>query len=73
VTPKIPQAKHLTKAMRAIGEQKLLLFRTFLWENADEKKFGLIPPAVFLPDADIKSILDWFSLLMTVQDLAYLL
>jgi hypothetical protein len=44
-----------------------------VWEQADKKHFGLLPPPVFLPDADIKLLLDCFALVTTVDELKHLL
>jgi hypothetical protein len=65
----ILMAEPLTDNMRALGKEHLLGFRMKLWHNADEVQFGLIPPAVFLPDVTIKEILDNYALLHSVEDL----
>jgi Helicase conserved C-terminal domain len=72
-TSSIPKAKRLTKIMRALGTRKLIEFRLAVWERADEKQFGLLPPPVFLPDLNIKLLLDCFALVTTVDELKYLL
>jgi hypothetical protein len=59
--------------MRELATKRLHAFRLTLWENADEAEYGMVPPIVFLPDSDIKSILDVFSLLQTEEELALLL
>jgi hypothetical protein len=69
----IPRSKRLTKPMRTIGASKLAEFRLQLWNNADEKQFGMLPPPIFFPDADIKQVLNRFSLLTTTEELANLL
>lgn len=61
---KIPRNKRLTRSMRALGEQKLLSFRWHLYSNADESTHCMLPPPIFLPDPQIKSILDCFALLV---------
>jgi hypothetical protein len=71
--PTIPRRDRLTKPMRELGTKTLQSFRMTLWENADEAECGMLPPIVFLPDSDIKSILDLFSLLKTEEDLTLLL
>ena len=59
----IPKSKRLTRIMREQGTKHLLEFRKEIWEEADEKQFGLLAPVLFLPDDDIKMILDYFALL----------
>jgi hypothetical protein len=51
------------KVMRVHGTKRLEKFRVQVWNNADEKKYGFLPPQVFLPDSDIKLVLDYFTLL----------
>jgi len=68
----MPRRDRLTKLMRELGTKQLQSFRMTLWENADEAECGMLPPIVFLPDSDIKSILD-FALLQTEEDLTLLL
>ena len=72
-TSNILKAKCLTKLMRALGRRKLIKFRLEVWEHADEKQFGLFLPPVFLPDLNIKLLLDCFALVTTVDELKYLL
>jgi hypothetical protein len=69
----MPRRDRLTKPMRELGTKRLQAFRMSLWENADEAECGMLPPVVFLPDSDIKSILDFFALLQTEEDLTLLL
>ena len=71
--PTIPRRDRLTKPMRERGMKTLHSFRMTLWANADEAECGMLPPIVFLPDSNIKSILDFFALLKTEDDLTLLL
>ncbi|KAF8811179.1 P-loop containing nucleoside triphosphate hydrolase protein [Phlegmacium glaucopus] len=64
----VPKGKRLTKAMRKVGTKQLLEFRLEVWESADEKTTGFLAPAIFLPDEQIKMILDYFALLHSVGD-----
>lgn len=69
----IPRKDRLTKSMRVFGDRQLKSFRYSLWENADEKSSGMLPLTVFLPDSEIKLILDSFSTLITVEALTSIL
>lgn len=38
-----------------------------VWRDADEKQFGFLAPPVFLSDQEIKHILDYFALLVSIE------
>jgi hypothetical protein len=59
--------------MQELGMKQLRAFHMSLWEDANKAECSMIPPVVFLPDSDIKSILDFFALLQTEEDLTLLL
>lgn len=69
----IPRRDRLTKPMRELGTKRLILYRHQLWENADELQYGMLAPPIFLPDVDIKSMLDCFVHIHSVQELMVLL
>ncbi|KAJ7118582.1 P-loop containing nucleoside triphosphate hydrolase protein [Mycena crocata] len=66
----IPQSQRLTKPMKEVGTARLEEFRLAVWFEASEETTNLIPLAEFLPDITIKLILDTFSKLQTVTDVA---
>ncbi|KAJ6480035.1 P-loop containing nucleoside triphosphate hydrolase protein [Mycena vulgaris] len=66
VNKEIPKAKRLSKIQRAHATTRLLDFRIEIWKSADQIKFWMFPPVVFLPDAVIDSILNNFALLNTL-------
>ena len=59
--------------MRAHGTKQLEKFRVQVWNSADEKKYGFLPPQVFLPDGDIKLVLDYFTLLDSLAKVSTLI
>lgn len=65
--PEIPRLKRLSGPMRRLGTEKLTDYRMEIWEGADEVQAGLLPPIIFLPDSDIKLILDNFALLTSTN------
>jgi hypothetical protein len=73
ITLDIPKSKRLTKAMRAHGTKQLEKFRVQVWNNVDENKYGFLPPQVFLPDSDIKLVLDYFTLLDSLTKISALI
>ena len=59
------------KAMHELGTKRLQAFRMSIWENADEAQYGFLPPAVFLPDDDVRLLLDCFALVRTKEELRH--
>lgn len=66
----IPMAHRLTDEMRELGEQKLKCFHWNLWDCTSNISLQYAPPSVFLPDSNIKNILDNFASIITAEDVA---
>ncbi|KAJ7899455.1 hypothetical protein B0H14DRAFT_2556532 [Mycena olivaceomarginata] len=67
VNADIPKGKRLSRIQKAHGFQRLLELRLEIWRACDQAKFWVYPPAVFLSDHLITSILENFALLNTLQ------
>ncbi|KAI0728029.1 P-loop containing nucleoside triphosphate hydrolase protein [Fomitopsis betulina] len=65
----IPKSKRLTRAMRAVGTQQLLQFRDIIYSSASTPSTRLFPPIAFLPDPTIKTLLDEFALITSLDQL----
>lgn len=63
-------ANRLTDGMRELGEQKLKSFRWNVWDRTLDTSLQYAPPSAFLPDPTIKTILDNFASIITVDDAA---
>jgi Helicase conserved C-terminal domain len=68
--PSVPVAveKPLTASMRKVGGMRLKEFRDQVWDNAEEIKYGFLPPDAFVPDDVIKTFLDCFPSIRTLED-----
>ena len=67
INSEIPPSQRLSKIQRAHGTKRLLSLRLEIWKAADQAKFWMFAPVVFLPDAVIISILDNFVLLDSLK------
>ena len=63
-------ADRLTDEMRRLGEKKLTEFRWALWDQTRDISLEYSPPLAFLPDPIIRQILDGFSLIRNINDVA---
>jgi hypothetical protein len=63
-----PRAETMTKELRIHGTRRLENLRWQIFENADEQRYGFLPPHAFLPDDLIKTILDHFHLIKDTSD-----
>ena len=66
----VPMADRLTDEMRRLGEKKLTEFRWALWDRTQDISLEYSPPSAFLPDSIIKKILDSFSRICSIDDVA---
>ena len=64
----IPMESRLTEQMLALGTVRLHKFRWQLW-NENRRMFGHLPPVAIISDNRIKTLLDNFGRLKTIQDL----
>ncbi|KAJ7737979.1 P-loop containing nucleoside triphosphate hydrolase protein [Mycena metata] len=64
---KAKPSTRLSKIQRAHGVSRLLDLRIEIWKAADQSRFWMFPPLVFLSDALITSILDNFFVLDTLE------
>jgi hypothetical protein len=69
----IPKSKCLTKVRQVHGTKWLEMFQVQVWNNANEKKYRFLLPQVFLPDGNIKLVLDYFALLNSLAKFPLLL
>jgi len=60
--------KPLTANMCKIGGMCLKEFQDQVWDNAEEIKYGFLPPDAFVPDNLIKTLLDCFPSIRTLED-----
>lgn len=65
----IPMELRLTEQMLALGTVRLQKFRQQLW-NENRRIFGHLPPVAIISDNRIKTLLDNFGRLETIQDLS---
>ena len=63
-------ADRLTDEMRRLGEKKLTEFCWALWDQTRDISLEYSPPSAFLPDPIIRQILDGFSLIRNINDVA---
>ncbi|KAJ7779877.1 hypothetical protein B0H16DRAFT_1300097 [Mycena metata] len=70
LNPDIRKADRLSRLQKAHGTKHLVDLRLEIWRNSDPSKMWMFPPAYFLSDSLIASILDNFNLLKNVQVIA---
>lgn len=64
-----PRGEAMTKELREHGTKRFERFRWQIFENADERATGMLPPEAFLPTDLIKRLLDYFHLIKDVSDI----
>jgi hypothetical protein len=71
-TVSVPSKTVLTVEMQKLITKRLVAFRKEVWDSADKIRYSFLPPDAFLPDDLIKSLLNNFFLIRTLEDLIHI-
>ena len=66
----VPMADRLTDEMHRLGKKKLREFHWDLWDHTQDISLEYSPPSAFLPESIIGEILNGFSLIRSIDDVA---